>query len=373
MINRFFSIFKSIKDGEWFYIFPEEFFGDIPDYERRKFADLRQVYLGYKNSGIAEEQIEEYMKVFGDALEKNLTPLEKLYHIKCYTSVHNKRYFGEKNKKLRVCRFCGKSFPAVSFTDLAHSIPLAIGNHIFYNNYECDTCNHFCGEVIEPHLINWLGCMLLFSQTSGRNGIPKLLFEKGLMEYDKENNVIVIVQKKNDIFFNDTLDDEAMTPLIQLGEGTGYIPAFVYRALVKIAIGFFPEQYMGKFKNTINWLLDVTKIKKLPKIAYSISQIPCNNPQPEIALYIRKGDEFSNLPFAVASVTMCGLRVVYVIPFVDGDKCDFISDEGYQLYWNTFSIYSNAPVQWTFEDLSKSIEVTSCLNIKFQQRDSNNE
>ena len=45
----------------------------------------------------------------------------------------------------RVCRFCGKRSPEVTFESEAHAIPEALGNKSIFSAYECDVCNHMFG------------------------------------------------------------------------------------------------------------------------------------------------------------------------------------------------------------------------------------
>lgn len=372
-IYRYFSIFDNIDNGEWFYAFPEECFQHMTEYERGRFIDFQKVYLYYKNNGLEDEKINKFMKEFEEHIDKYLAPLERIYDIVCYTKMSNKFYLGEKDKSKRVCRFCGKKMPDVTFNDSAHTIPLAFGNHIFFSNYECDVCNHFFGEKVEPHLRQWIACMLFFSRTRGRSGIPDLKFTNGFMKYDEDENLFVIIQKgdgtgdKQISFSNDT-----EIPVVQLGDGVPYIPSMVYKALVKVALGFVPDEKIEMFEETIAWLMNEEDNRALPQIAYALSIEPVINPQPEITLFLRKNEISNDLPSAVASLSMCGMHIVCVIPFCKSDNgVDFTSDDAYENYWNTFALYSESPMSWTSEDLSMTTPVTPRLNLKFQQRKDN--
>ena len=366
-IHRYFSFFDNIREGEWFYIFPEELLHCIKEDNRGKFADWHQVYLRYKNMGVEEEKISEYMKEFGERLNMYLAPLENLYEIECYTSRQDKLYLGEKEKSKRVCRFCGRTKPKVTFKDAAHAIPLALGNHIFFNNYECDSCNHFFGEEIEPHLRQWIATMIFFSRTRGRSGVPDLIFENGMMKYDNDKNLFIIVQKGNGTGKDPKTDgQEAEIPLIQLGDGTPYIPSKAYKALVKIALSFIPDEKMKMFENTVSWIMNKEDNRDLPKIAYMLSTKPVMNPQPEITLFLRKEDSPSDIPYAVAFLSMCGMDIVYIIPFCISDGTNFALPCAYEKYWSTFALYSAVP-GWNFENLSRNTAVTPRLNLRFQQ------
>lgn len=60
---------------------------------------------------------------------------------------HGIKYYGHKEN--RICRFCGKKEPDVSFSKIAHALPESIGNHVLATYYECDVCNDFFGRNLE--------------------------------------------------------------------------------------------------------------------------------------------------------------------------------------------------------------------------------
>ena len=41
----------------------------------------------------------------------------------------------------KICRFCGKKEPEVTFNKIAHAIPEMLGNKQYISLSECDTCN----------------------------------------------------------------------------------------------------------------------------------------------------------------------------------------------------------------------------------------
>ena len=61
-----------------------------------------------------------------------------------------KYYIGKKNNK--ICRFCNKAKPTVTFDTVAHAIPECLGNKNIICCDECDTCNKNFSENIEVHL-----------------------------------------------------------------------------------------------------------------------------------------------------------------------------------------------------------------------------
>src|SRR5688572_6618744 len=43
----------------------------------------------------------------------------------------------------RACRFCGRGYPYILFSNYPHLLPQLIGNRDMYSDFECDDCNAF--------------------------------------------------------------------------------------------------------------------------------------------------------------------------------------------------------------------------------------
>jgi len=61
-------------------------------------------------------------------------------HLKTITCPEYKMQ-GLRLKELRVCRFCGRSFPATTFKSKAHVFPEQCGNRYMISDEESDSCN----------------------------------------------------------------------------------------------------------------------------------------------------------------------------------------------------------------------------------------
>ena len=366
-MERIFAYFRKMNDGEWFYVWPEIFLKDLSRYERGKLSGWFQAYMKYKNSGYSEDEINNIMCALGEIAGQYLTKLERIYSIADYSQKNAKKWMGEPNKEERICRFCGKSMPDTTFKEDAHAIPMALGNRLYFNNYECDQCNHFFAEEIEPHLVQWLGVMTIFSMVRGRSGIPARRYKNGMIHFDEANHRMEIIQTVKDATQLAALKNSEGIPVIDLGEGEKYIPARVYRALVKIALGFIPEEFMPWFEETMKWVRDVSDTRSLPKIARCLYP-QGENQQPELVLYLRKDDTRKDLPAAVVSFMTCGVRLLYILPFAANDEIEFISDEDYNGFWEMFALYSKAPITWQHEDLSPNTPITPHLKLNFIQQ-----
>lgn len=81
---------------------------------------------------------------------------------------NTKNKIGELDKSKRVCRYCNKRSPEVSFRKVAHSISEALGNKKIITNDECDACNEKFGKGIENDLILYLNLYRVFLELEGR-------------------------------------------------------------------------------------------------------------------------------------------------------------------------------------------------------------
>lgn len=87
-----------------------------------------------------------------------------------------KKFFGERDKKKQICRFCKRSYPEVKFTHKAHAISEALGNSSVFCNEECDECNEYFGNNIEPSLISFLNFIVfsLIQAVKNRQKLSKI-------------------------------------------------------------------------------------------------------------------------------------------------------------------------------------------------------
>jgi hypothetical protein len=76
-----------------------------------------------------------------------------------------------KKRKDRVCRFCNKKEPEVSFKKEAHMVPELMGNRNLVSDYECDKCNDLF-SIYEDALAKFLGIARTLSSSKGKEGIP---------------------------------------------------------------------------------------------------------------------------------------------------------------------------------------------------------
>lgn len=174
-----------------------------------------------------------------------------IYKVEQMLAVHDSKQNILKPKQERTCRFCGKSFPDVTFKNKAHLIPQFLGNKKLLSDFECDTCNKEFG-CYENELANYIGLTRTLTRLTGKEGIPKFKSpDKQFSTWIDENDNITY--SESDRGKNVTFDDE--NKIITFKSPTHSFNALmVYKCLVKIALSIIKTEDMVNFKNCIDFL-----------------------------------------------------------------------------------------------------------------------
>lgn len=158
-------------------------------------------------------------------------------------------YLGDKNN--RICRFCGKQHPDVTFNNEAHAIPEFIGNKRLITYYECDTCNSKFSKLLENHMANYMNLHHTLSQVRGKNGVPSFKSNLKKSRIDLTSSNIKMESHEGDDIFE---LDESTKILKITGTRATYIPIAIYKCLTKMALTIMPQNELDNFKNTLNWI-----------------------------------------------------------------------------------------------------------------------
>lgn len=199
----------------------------------------------------------------------------------------------------RVCRFCGKAKPYVTFKKVAHAIPELLGNKSIENAYECDTCNEEFGKGIENDLGNWSKPMRTLIRIRGKTGVPTL--KKGgdkpgwRIEYDQTK--LNITSYENDPIFE--MDEEKKLVTFKLRRDP-YTPVAVLKAFMKIGLTLLPDKEVGNFSGLMAWVREKDHSKLY------LSQCPViytfrPGPMPNdliVACVLRRRQNITGFPYA---------------------------------------------------------------------------
>lgn len=198
----------------------------------------------------------------------------------------------------RVCRFCGKSPPEVTFKKVAHAIPESLGNKSIESAYECDACNGKFGAGIENDLGNWSKPMRTMARIRGKSGVPTLKkggkhpgwrIEHGELGFE-------ITSYEDDPIYS--LDEAAKTVTFTLKRDP-YTPVGVLKAFMKIGLTLLPEAEVANFPHLFAWVQDSDHSRQF---AESFPLIYTFQPGPKAndviaAILLRRKPAFSDIPY----------------------------------------------------------------------------
>lgn len=158
--------------------------------------------------------------------------------------------------KPQVCRFCGRSAPAVTFGKEAHAVPELAGNRTLVSLYECDVCNDRFSAFEDD-----LGKMTLLArvagQVLGKAGVPSAKTARKKSRIDLKEGGFRIEEHEGDPIAD--IDEENNTLTISITPQK-YRPLGVFKALVKIALTLMDDADLARVPEARKWLLsdDVT-------------------------------------------------------------------------------------------------------------------
>lgn len=167
-----------------------------------------------------------------------------------------------KHEKERICIFCGKRYPEVTFFKIAHAISETLGNKKLVSHYECDNCNLVFGTILEDALGKYVAPFKLISQIYGKKNTLTI------KDYPKDTLLSyktfrIETHRKSPVFDADGrirnfIIEKSGTEILKKVDG-GYMltiprqrynPLYVYAALLKIGYSLLPLNEMQ------NWVTD---------------------------------------------------------------------------------------------------------------------
>jgi hypothetical protein len=192
------------------------------------------------------------------------------------------------------CRFCGRSSPQVSFGQETHVIPALMGNRILFSNFECDDCNQRFGRM-EKHLGAFMGLVKTLSLVKGRNGIASFRSRDTTFKIRAKATGEITLECSN----GDSRllhDDENRRFIIGPVEGEPYAPENVYKALTKAAVALLPEEELGNFPQTLQWLLQEQPSNTRSRLAIAKILDPARAGLNRLGLKLRSRPVFRKTP-----------------------------------------------------------------------------
>ena len=249
----------------------------------------------------------------------------------------------------KICRFCRKSGKA--FNKRAHSIPEFLGNKTVFTLDECDDCNTFFGQKIEPDLKRFIGPSV-FHNLKGKKGWP-ISEAKGNIKINSTDQHRLIDIKLSENFkpkkYEFTIKGEKFSCLK------------VYKGLVKILLSIMPSEYLPEFETISEWLMtgkDFEKICHVPWVLFGQQPPDFRHPNLMDICLIRNQSEKG----VVYQMTANFNSIKIILPFSPISKAYFrvgeVSDEGIE-YKRYFFEWIDLSKSYTRKDFNFSVDLTS--------------
>jgi hypothetical protein len=347
-LKRLNAFIQRIPENEWLMLLDERPTDTLHQLHinfylnaRNQHEDEDEALLSYKAA------IEEHESIFGGILnEYNLSVLEG----------SQREIIGAKLKSDRKCRFCGGRFSnGVKFKEKAHAISESLGNKGLVLGDECDDCNTFFGEKIEPHLIEHLNIHRAFLGIKGKQGMPELTYSNATVKYIDGVMTIVASEAGTMVESNGNLR-------ILLKSTFDFVPINMYKALCKIALSTIGDEELPYVANTIKWLRhNEFPETRVPLVAKSVVHHGfCRTPQ--IANYVRKSDN-KDYPHIISEFRLGSWLYVFVIPLSQKDTKNFLESNDFEKFFDIFMHYKSA--NWEFENLNstKPLKLSTTINV----------
>ena len=311
-IRKLLGFLSKLTDGDCFYYFSEEHVSTLE--KRVAWECLQMEKLGYPWCASLHNKIFEHFSF-----------VDLRYQFLSYGHDGLVERVGEPSSNNRVCRFCGKSMPEVSFKNVAHAVQDALGNKLLFCYEECDDCNHNLAPVENEFRV-----LMDFRRSIYR--IPR-----------KETSKAAKVVGKDFILLPDAEGDPQLYIMKEALAGKDLTRPFVhhfelkepvvneqiYKALCKMVIDMLPSSELSHFKNTVCWIVsDKWLPDTLPSIWLGL--LPNTKPmykQPALDIFINNKGVLQEAPYCTAIIWICDVAYLFVVPFVDKDAGRYKKDE----------------------------------------------
>ena len=348
-INQAISKFKSVKDGEYFFVYPK-----LPDDSPQYKMQLR-MYLEGRNSGLSHEDANKYLKDRYQPIKSLFGTEFEYYDIQSFADSSRKMNIGTKPTEGEgACRFCKLTVEdGAKFKKVAHTISEALGNKQIITKDECDVCNGHFGDEVEPHLIEYLNLHRVYFRIKGKNGIPKIMYKNGYIEVKKDaqdNN------KPGDLVFaSQDVTETANGMIIKFEPYIATNKQKVFKSLCKYVLSVLDVEDLKDFEKTIQWVRGEVQIgENDPRLSIARHFMHVYSQHPHFTVFKRKDDADRSLPHVVAELKIGTMNMIFIVPFSAKDETHFDIKRDFEKLNGIFPRYEMVKSQFEFEDLSCS-------------------
>lgn len=237
-------------------------------------------------------------------LNLNIKNITSVYDWFCFGN--QRKNIGEPIKTERVCRFCGKSMPEITFTKKSHAISEALGNKNAICLEECDSCNEYFGKTIEMDIINMLDPYRSLYKIKGKKGVPTTKGEN----FEITENLFSVVLPINN------LKEINNKTFVLNNIKQKYIPQNVYRCLCKYVLSVINKKLLHEFTDTISWICGGKALNNLPLLKFCNKSKIAN--EPYLFVFQKKINDV-NYPLLIGNLFVGAIGIFFIIP---NDSCN---------------------------------------------------
>lgn len=305
---------------------PKEFFDSIPDNQHflliSGHVDDRIKIYQYRNKLFLINGI----PIKSSRQDVIMASLSHHYEMRFFQGdeAHRMR-IGINDKARRICRFCGKSMPDVTFKQKAHAISESLGNKGLICLEECDDCNRHFNETIEQDIGKLLRFQLIFKGIKGKKGNPTLIGEGVSIKNDtssctfKGKNTLKL-EIQDSLDFNVGQDIKQFLSQNFSFSREKYTPQNIYKCFCKYVISLIDSYHLPFFRDTIKWINEPIAKHRLPPVWHCrvpLATSPC------LVIMTRKHNH-KDIPYCWAIINIAGFQFLFIVPFCSQDKYKFV-------------------------------------------------
>lgn len=255
----------------------------------------------------------------------------------CYTYLSYgfdglEEHIGEENKNKRICRFCGKSIPEVTFDKVAHAIQEALGNKLLVCYEECDSCNHKLALTEDNfrYIMDFRRAMYHIPRKSSTKA-PTVVGKTFIIKADAKGNPNLYLMEE----FLPNTEVRKRPFMMHLELKSAINNERMYKALCKMVIDMLPSKELSHFENTIKWVVSPGDWvpDSLPSILFSVFPSNNNSVQPIIDIFINNKYPKLKAPYCTAVVRLYDIAYMFVVPLVDVDGGLYKYDDDLKDHW----------------------------------------
>jgi len=183
---------------------------------------------------------------------KALDIFDRNYYISAQYHLNEEKKIVLQDSESFHCRFCGQTKDKAHFKKQAHAISRFIGNTKLFSTYECDECNEDVFSPIESSFAEYMKLYHTMARVSGYRGVPS--YKPNIQGKSR----IDVIEGKLNIEAH-----EGEEPIAEVDEENhsvtirgrrSYVPQYVFKALVKMAVSIMPESDLNNVPITMEWL-----------------------------------------------------------------------------------------------------------------------